>query len=70
MIEAHKVPSPFVRYRCSQCHRWVREDALSCRCGAIFYHTIRDNLRNADWGEIQLVTGDKRSGMSSLELRA
>jgi len=45
-MEAHKVPSPFVRYRCSQCHRWVREDALSCRCGAIFYHTIHRPLRD------------------------
>ena len=46
MMEAYKLPSPFVRYRCSQCHRWVREDALSCRCGAIFYHTIHRPLRD------------------------
>jgi len=39
-MNAHKVPSPFVRYRCSQCNRWIREEAVSCVCGAVFFIDI------------------------------
>jgi len=33
---ALKVPSPFIRFRCSSCNCWVREDAIECQCGARF----------------------------------
>jgi hypothetical protein len=49
MVEAKKLPSPFVRYRCSRCNCWICEDAVVCRCGALF--ECRYDIRHATEGE-------------------
>lgn len=40
-----KLPSPFIRYRCSSCNCWIREEAVICRCGAVF--EARFDIRHA-----------------------
>lgn len=42
---AEKLPSPFIRYRCSSCNRWISEDAVICSCGAMF--ECRYDIRHA-----------------------
>lgn len=41
---AEKVPSPFIRYRCPACQRWVAEDARVCICGVLFISSTPETL--------------------------